>query len=213
MEAAQHLSLVPPEGFTGEVNRDQLDLLLRQLSERDAEIRELRAEVDRLKAVRTDADLADENAGHLVTLRKQSREIGVLTKRIEVQEDPKSASNALAYEVVDYWRRATRKRGAKIGASRLKLVRARLRDGFEIGEPTGLPEEATLLLALDGLASHPYEIYGKRHRTGNKSARKNDLKDALGDEAKVEACARLGWEARRAGWTLEAGWPPTEETP
>ena len=152
------------------------------------------------------ADNEDLVEGFKRTVEKQSREIGTLTRKLRDEDDP--AAHPLGRDIVkliERWRDLCHPK-ATVGKARVKLVKARLADGFALDSEDWLPDHPTLTLAIDGVASHPYLLYGKRKREGSKANCYNDLKDALGDEPKVEESARAGYAARRDGWTLE-GWP------
>lgn len=152
-------------------------------------------------------DLEDQLAGEKKTGAWQSREIGRLGRQLNALLDPDSQpANSEVVAVVERWRGLCRTEKTVVSKDRIKLVRGRVADGFEITSEEWLPDRPTLELAVDGVASHPFLLYGKRKREGAESNRYDDLKDALGDAAKVEEAARAGYKARKAGWTLEGGW-------
>jgi hypothetical protein len=154
-------------------------------------------------------DLEDELSGYKATCSKQARQIGALTRRLDALEDPDhQPANSEVIALIERWRTAHPK--ATVSRDRVKLVKARLADGFLMDSEDELPSHPTLELAVDGVLSHPFLVFGKRRREGAKSNRYDDLKDALGDAAKVEESARAGYLARKQGWTLEGGWPRTD---
>ena len=156
-------------------------------------------------------DLLDERDGLLKLTKKLARENGALGRRIQEADDPAhQPPGSEVVAVVERWRSLCHP-NAKVSKDRIRLVKARLSDGFPLSAEDHLPTEPTLELAVDGIASHPYLLYGKRKRTGAESNRYDDLKDALGDAPKVEEAARAGYLARKKGWTAE-GWPEEEET-
>lgn len=207
MEA--RLALVPdlPDEFTGEPTPANFAIVMTRLSELEAQTRELQSKLMKAETRRAADDLEDELQGHLATIRKQSRAIGALERRLKEDDDPALSSNAEANAVCVRWKLATGKTKAVVGKARIKIVNARHGEGFAYSSEEWLPDHVTLELAVDGLASHPYEVYGKRYREGKRSNLKNDLKHWLADEYRVEECARLGYIARREGWTVEEGWP------
>ena len=144
--------------------------------------------------------------GYRLTVDKQAREIGTLTRKLRDEDDPHNHKlGTEIVELIDRWRDLCHPK-ATVGRARVKMVKARLSDGFALGSEDHLPDHPTLELAIDGVASHPYLLYGKRQRAGPEANRYDDLKDALGDEPKVEESARAGYVARKAGWTPEEGW-------
>ena len=150
-------------------------------------------------------DMEDQVKGFELKARSDARAIGVLERKISEEHDP--AHHPLGADIVkliDHWRDLCHPK-ATIGKARVKLVKARLADGFALDSEDWLPDHPTLTLAVDGIASHPYLLYGKRKREGGQDNRYDDLKDCLGDEPKVEETARAGWAARKAGWN--GGWP------
>ena len=92
----------------------------------------------------------------------------------------------------------------KISADRVKLVKVRLRDGYPIASEEPVP---TLELAVDGICAYPYVVNGQRVPTGKPSQRLDRLGIALAGGGSVENFARLGYQARKAGWTPSGGWP------
>lgn len=150
-------------------------------------------------------DLQDEREGLLELTAKQAGENAVLSRRIAGDEDPMRESAAPARRIVERW--LVHHPRAVLTKGRVKMVRARLADGYALDSEKWLPDHPTLELAVDGVAAFPFLLFGKRKREGAASQRYDDLKDALGDGAKVEESARAGYRARKAGWTPEEGWP------
>ena len=206
MEASATIHNLFPD-FDGEVTPDNLHKLMSRVAELERQLEEQRAELMKARTRRDADDLEDELQGHLATIRKQSRAIGALERKIKEDDDPSLTSNAAAKAVCERWKQATGKSKAVIGKSRIKMVNARAGDGYPYTSEDWLPDHITLELAVDGLASHPYRVYDKRFATGRKADLDNDLDACMKDEKHVERCARLGYAARKAGWTLEEGWP------
>lgn len=151
-------------------------------------------------------DLEDQLDGYRRTCDKLTRENGALHRKLTAALDPENdPAGREITALIERWRDACHSK-AKVSQDRVKLVKARLKDGFPISSDDELPDHPTLELAVDGVASHPFLLFGKRRREGNESSRYDDLKDALGDTAKVEQAARVGYAARKAGWTREDGW-------
>lgn len=137
------------------------------------------------------ADLEDQLAGYRKTCDKQAREIGALSRRIAEEDDPNS--HPLGAEIValiNHWRQQTGHTNAKVSADRVKLVKARLRDGYD-------PD--TIALAIDGLASAPYVVNAQRVPEGKESQRYDQLKHALKGGQELERFANLGHHARKQG--------------
>lgn len=158
------------------------------------------------------ADAADTIVGLLRTIESLGKTVGSLERKIKEEADPTLRANAEAKAVCERWKEATGKTKAVIGKSRIKMVNARAGEGYAYTSDDWLPDHITLELAVDGLASHPYRVYDKRFATGRKADLDNDLDACMKDEKHVERCARLGYAARKAGWTLEEGWPEGEES-
>ena len=153
-------------------------------------------------------DAQDVIVGLFRTVEAQGRKIGSLERQIAEWGEPDAGpAGREITDLIDRWRRATGKTKAKIGRPRIKLVKARLADGYPITDPDPLPDHVTLELAIDGLAAFPYRRFKDRHRDGKPSELENDLTHALKDEKHVEELARYGYRARKAGWTVEGGWP------
>ena len=177
MATAPHLQLVNTE--TGEVVTDCPDC-----RDKDYKLR----------------DLEDKVAGLMATVEKQARTIGALERRIAEEEDPNSHPKGKEIvAVIERWKRATGHTKAKVSADRVKLVKARLKDGYELTSEEWLPSEPTIELAIDGIAAFPYVVNGKRERTGKPSQRHDRLGIALAGGEKVEEFARLGYRARQEG--------------
>lgn len=150
-------------------------------------------------------DPADTIAGLLRTVEQQGTRIGSLERRVEadgdIDREPKGKEIRALFE---RWQKATGRTGTKLGKPRVKLVKARLRDGFPI---TSSETEPTLELAIDGVAAYPYRVYNRRQKEGRPSDLDNGFDRALQDEKHVEELSRYGWKARQEGWTVENGWP------
>ena len=146
--------------------------------------------------------------GLLKIVEKQARENAKLEKRVAEDEDPMNhAKGADIVALFDRWKLGSNHPKAKLGGPRVKLVKARLKDGFDIA---GDGTEPDLELAIDGICSYPFQVYDKRNATGRPQDRRDDFELALKDEKHVEALSRLGWKARREGWTPDGGWPREE---
>lgn len=145
-------------------------------------------------------DLEDQLAGFKVTCEKQAREIGSLRRRIADDEDPTTHPQGKEIvALIERWMRGTRHNKAKVSADRVKLVKSRLRDGYPLTSDDEYPAEATLELAVDGIAAYPFVVNGQRVREGKPSQRHDRLGIALAGGEKVEEFARLGYQARKAG--------------
>ena len=158
------------------------------------------------QAVERVKGLLYENVGLTKLTKKQARENARLEKRVAEDEDPMNhAKGADIVALFDRWALGSNHLKAKLGGPRVKLVKARLKDGYDI---TGDGSNgATLELAIDGICAYPFQVYDKRNATGRPQDRRDDFELALKDEKHVEALARLGWKARSEGWTPEEGWP------
>ena len=147
----------------------------------------------------------DTITGLLAIIERDGRTIGSLERAIategDVDADPKGSEIRALFE---RWQRGTGRTTTKLGKPRVKLVRARLRDGFPLASDK---PEPSLELAVDGIAAFPFRQFTTRKRDGKPSELENDFDLALRDERHVEALARYGYKARQAGWTLEDGWP------
>lgn len=172
------------------------------------------AEQPALRVVSADGELLDgcpdcaakdeEIAGLNKTLDLQVRALGRLERQLDGEEsldrDPKAKHIRALFE---RYKTATGKKTVKLGKPRVKLVRARLRDGF----PLSADDEPCLELAIDGIAAFPYRVFNERRREGQPSERDDSFDRALQDEKHVENLSRYGWKARQAGWSPENGWP------
>ena len=144
------------------------------------------------------ADLEDQVAGLRVTIDKQAREIGRLSRLIQAEDDPHS--HPKGKEIIDLiqrWMQGTGHSKSKVSSDRVKLVKSRLKDDYSLEQ---------LELAVDGISAFPYVVNGQRKQTGKASQRHDRLGICLGGGEKVEEFARLGWAARQQGWTIEEGW-------
>lgn len=152
-------------------------------------------------------DMQDKLDGYKQTVDKQARDIGVLNRRITEEEDPNSHPKGKEIvALIERWRTGANHPSAKISADRVKLVKARIKDTYPIRSDDPLPAEPTLELAVDGICSHPFVVNGQRVRNGTAAQRHDRLGIALGGGEKVEEFARLGYAARKQGWTPEGGW-------
>lgn len=145
------------------------------------------------------ADLEDRIEGYRKTCDKQAREIGALARRIAEEDDP--AAHPLGKEIValiERWKLGAGHAKSKTSGDRIKLVKARLKDGYSVEQ---------IALAIDGLAAHPYVVNAQRRPRGKDSQRYDQLKNALNGGQDLERFANLGHNARKAGWTPEEGWP------
>ena len=156
------------------------------------------------QAVERVKGLLYENEGLTKLTKKQAKENAKLERQLDTEETRPHPKDNEFRELGKRWKDGTGKKQAKIGLQRMKMMRARHKDGFPI---TSDEAEPTLELAIDGLCAFPYRVYGERFRQGKPSELDNDLDAALKDEKHVEALSRLGWKARQAGWTPENGWP------
>lgn len=153
-------------------------------------------------------DVLDERDGLVTLTRKQAAENARLQRRIEEEADPNShGQGAEIVALIERWKRGADHPGSKISADRVKLVKARLKDGYQIASEEWLPDHVTLELAVDGICAHRFVCNGQRSRSGSLAQRHDRLGIALGGGEKVEEFARLGYKARKAGWTPEGGWP------
>lgn len=160
------------------------------------------------EAHRRIADLIDARDGLLALTEKQARDNRRLERRIEVEEDPHShPQGAEIVALIERWKAATGHAKSKVSADRVKAVKARVKDGYAITDDDPFPDHATLELAIDGIAAHPFVVNGQRVPTGKPSQRHDRLGIALGGGEEVEKFARLGYAARKAGWRPETGWP------
>ncbi len=150
-------------------------------------------------------DAEDRAEGYRQTVDAQARRIGVLERKITEEEDPSAHPKGREIvAVIERWRTGSGHRMAKVSADRVKLVKARIRDGYPI---TSEQAEPTIELAVDGICAYPYVVNGRRMPAGEPSQRYDRLGIALAGGEKVEECSRLGWRARREGWTPQEGWP------
>lgn len=153
------------------------------------------------EAHRRIADLTDARDGLLALTEKQARDNRRLEKRIEVEEDPHShPQGAEIVALIERWRTYCRHEKAKLSVDRVKLVKARLADGYSPAE---------IALAIDGLAAAPYVVNAQRGATGKESQRYDQLKHALNGGQDLERFANLGYRARKSG---AIGWPEYDAT-
>jgi hypothetical protein len=145
-------------------------------------------------------DLEDERAGLISTIEKQARTIGALERRVTEEEDPNSHPKGKEIVgVIVRWMRGSGHTKAKVSADRIKLVKARLRDDYDLASDEWLPEEPTIELAVDGICAYPFVVNGSRKAEGKPSQRHDRLGIALAGGEKVEEFSRLGYRARKEG--------------
>lgn len=136
-------------------------------------------------------DLIDERDGLLKLTAKQARVNAQLERR--VAEDESAESHAKGKEIVELierWKVRCHHEKARTSGDRVKLIKARLRDGYSTAE---------IALAIDGLAALPYVVNAQRRPTGKESHRFDQLSHALKSGEKVEHFANLGHQARKQG--------------
>lgn len=134
-------------------------------------------------------DLLDQLDGYKTTCDDQSRRLGRLERRMAEEIDP--MTHPKGKEIVDLirrWMDATGHPKSKLSDDRVKLVKARLKDGFSIEE---------LALAIDGLAAFPFVRNGQRVSEGKTSERHDRMGIVFGGGESVEKFANLGAIARR----------------
>jgi hypothetical protein len=85
--------------------------------------------------------------------------------------------------IVEVWREVTNHPNAKVSRDRIELVKARLKDGYNLDQ---------IELAVRGLGANPYVVNAKRSPTGKPSQRYDQMKHALSGGEKLEALANLG---------------------
>lgn len=136
-------------------------------------------------------DLQDERDGLLKLTAKQARENAALARRVAEDADPSThPQGAEIVALIERWRTYCNHRNAKMSADRVKLIRARLHDGYT-------PEQ--IALAIDGLAAAPYVVNAQRRSEGKDSQRYDQLKHALNGGQDLERFANLGHRARKQG--------------
>ena len=153
----------------------------------------------------------DTITGLLDLLSQAGRKIGSLERRMAdeglVENEPRGSEITW---LIDLWKRGANKPTAKAGKTRVKMVKARLREKYPLKHDPGEPEP-NLELAIIGLCAFPYRLYDKRYASDEKvggelPARDDDLSAALKDEKHVENLSRLGWVALKSGYSPEGGW-------
>ena len=147
----------------------------------------------------------DTIAGLLEIVEKAGRTIGSLERRIKEEEDPDHHPQGKDIRwLFEQWQEGSGHHKAKLGGPRVKLIKARIRDGYPVRSDK---PEPSLELAVYGICAYPFASYD--HRSATEKAgykRKDDFDLAMRDEKHVESLARLGWKARREGWTPSTGW-------
>lgn len=162
------------------------------------------------------ATTADTIAGLWKLLESAGRTIGGLERRMAeeglVEHEPRGSEITW---LIDLWKRGCSKPSAKAGKTRVKMVKARLREKYPLKHDPDNPEP-NLELAVIGLSAYPYRLYDKRYPNDEKAGgeaptRDDDLSAALKDEKHVENLSRLGWQAIRDGYSIEDGWQPQQK--
>lgn len=142
-------------------------------------------------------DLEDQIAGHITTIKAQSRRIGQLERQLTADDPEHHPQKAEIFDVIAHWQKVTDHPNAKPSKDRFDLVRSRIKDGYELEQ---------IKLALDGIGAYRYVVNAQRKTHGNPSQRYDQMEHALKGGQKLERFANLGHEARKQGWT-EEGWP------
>lgn len=166
---APALKLVPPpfEGFDGELTPANFDRLIAELHEANEEI-----------------------SGLQTTIRMQAGRMTRLEKALEDADPSTHPQHAAMVALVERWKRVCGHPRAKVSRDRLDLIKARLKDGYEVRH---------LELAIDGIAAYPYVVQGQRRREGHPSQRHDSLSIALKGGENTERFAVLGHKARGEG--------------
>lgn len=135
-------------------------------------------------------ELEDTVTGHELTIKKQSLHIGRLERELKRYAEAE-AHHPRAKEIeqlIERWKVATDHPKAKVSKDRIEIVKARLKDGYDLD---------ALELAIDGIGHFRYVVNGQRVRTGNPSQRHDALSLALKGGENLERFANLGAQARR----------------
>lgn len=136
-------------------------------------------------------DLQDERDGLLKLTAKQARENAKLGRQLAEDESAEShAKGKEIVELIERWKLRCHHEKARISGDRVKLVKARLKDGYSTAE---------IALAIDGLAALPYVVNAQRRATGKEGQRYDQLKHALNGGQDLERFANLGHQARKQG--------------
>lgn len=139
------------------------------------------------------------------TIEFQARKVGALERALKELEDEDAGPDGWAMRrLFQRWQKATGHKRARFGTKRMKMVKARISEEYPF---TSEEAEPTMELAVDGVCAYPYKSFGKRKAQGSESDLADSFDEALKDEKALEENARLGWKARRLGWTPEKGWP------
>jgi hypothetical protein len=129
--------------------------------------------------------------GHEQTIAWQSGKIGRLERELREETDPQAhPQRAEIAKLIDRWRIATGHTKAKASKDRFDVIRARLKDGYNLDH---------LELAIDGIACFPFVQNGTRTREGADSQRHDSLSIALKGGENTERFANLGAQARKQG--------------
>lgn len=145
------------------------------------------------------AKAQDTITGLLKTIETQGRTIGSLERAIRDEGDVEAAPNGREIRTLfERWKSGLGKTKPILTSDRVKAVRALMRAGYEYEQ---------MELAVDGLLSHPFLVYGDPRRTGGSGQRHDEFKSAFKGGAELERYANLGYQARRQGWSADGGWP------
>lgn len=189
MESATVHNLFPD--FDGEVSSANLHRLIARVAELERQLEEQRAELMKARTRRAADDLEDELAGAYQTIKIQNRKIGTLERKVAEEADPLNHPKGKEIvALIERWMRATGHEKSKISDDRVKLVKARLRDGYT-------PEQ--IALAIDGLAANPFVVNAQRRPEGKPSQRYDQLDHCLKGGQKLEQFAVMGHKARAEG--------------
>jgi hypothetical protein len=123
--------------------------------------------------------------GLLATTRSQAKQIGRLEREVKRLDDAEvhHPQRKEIVRIVEVWREVTNHPNAKVSRDRIELVKARLKDGYNLDQ---------IELAVRGLGANPYVVNAKRSPTGKPSQRYDQMKHALSGGEKLEALANLG---------------------
>lgn len=148
------------------------------------------------------AQLAEEASGLLKAQRYLAGENSRLSSK-SVDDDLRDPKKAPIIIVLENWAHLMGKRKDVLigpGTKRWALTRQALSREEQMGEGMGLKR---CLMAIEGLACKPYVTGHGRSASGRPSERFDDVKYALGDETRVDACLKYRAQAMDA---TEAEW-------
>jgi hypothetical protein len=130
-------------------------------------------------------EMEAELLGLLATTRSQAKQIGRLEREVKRLDDAEvhHPQRKEIVRIVEVWREVTNHPNAKVSRDRIELVKARLKDGYNLDQ---------IELAVRGLGANPYVVNAKRSPTGKPSQRYDQMKHALSGGEKLEALANLG---------------------